>query len=207
MTISIDKEIIKDMPVVTYSGKIHLIDKPQQVQSAIAVLRRSDIVGFDTESRPAFRKGVHNKIALLQLATENEAFLFRLCKIGMPDELTAFLEDPSIQKVGLSTHDDFLQLHSLCNAMPQGFIELQKVVQEFHITDLGLQKIYAILFGERINKSRQLSNWAAESLTPSQQNYAAIDAWACLRIYEHLRSGNFVPEESPYRHDEASSTD
>jgi ribonuclease D len=85
-----------------------------------------------------------------------------------------------------------------CDINPKGFIDLQTYVKQFHIMDISLQKIYAILFGERISKNQRLTNWEAEALTEGQQHYAAIDAWACLRIYNHLRSGAFVPAESQF---------
>ena len=84
---------------------------------------------------------------------------------------------------------------------PEGFIELQQMVKRYQITDMSLQKIYAILFQQKISKGQQLTNWEAPQLTESQQRYAAIDAWACLRIYERLLSGTFIPEQSPYYHE------
>lgn len=200
--VSIDKQTVNQMPVVTYPGRIHVIDAISQVRSAVDALRRSPIVGFDTETKPSFKRGDKHKIALMQLATHTDAFLFRLNLVGVPAVLQQYIEDPAIVKVGLSTNDDFHQLASICNAVPAGFIELQQLVKTYHITDIGLQKLYAILFGMKINKGQQLSNWEAPHLTDPQCRYAAIDAWACLRIYEHLSSGSFVPEQSPYWHEQ-----
>ena len=103
--------------------------------------------------------------------------------------------------MGLSTTDDFHQLTRLCDIPPAGFVELQQLVKQYDITDMSLQKIYAILFQQKISKGQQLTNWEAPQLSDAQQRYAAIDAWACLRIYEHLQSGAFVPEQSPYWHE------
>ncbi len=86
---------------------------------------------------------------------------------------------------------------------PAGFVELQQLVKQFEITDMSLQKIYAILFGQKISKSQQLTNWEAPQLTEAQQSYAAIDAWACLRIYQHLKNGHFTPHDSPFYHEVA----
>jgi ribonuclease D len=108
------------------------------------------------------------------------------------------LEDENIIKIGLSVHDDFNVMRRTCEIEPKGFIDLQTYVKQFHISDISLQKIYAILFGERISKNQRLTNWEAEALTEGQQQYAAIDAWACLKIYYYLRSGAFKPTESPY---------
>ena len=199
--VSIDKKIINQMPVVAFPGRIHVISAVSQVKSAVNALRTSSIVGFDTETRPCFRRGERHPIALLQLSTPSDAFLFRVNKTGVPETLKQYLEDETCIKVGLSTSDDFHQLASICDCHPAGFIELQELVKQFSITDMSLQKIYAILFQMKISKGQQLTNWEAPQLTDAQQRYAAIDAWACLKIYEFLQSGAFIPEQSPYWHE------
>jgi len=187
------------MPQVMFPGDIHVIDSIYHVKEAVKVLMKHDIVGFDTETRPSFRKGVAHKTALIQISTLDECFLFRSCKIGVPQDLAQFLVDPSHKKVGLSLHDDFKIMSKFDNVdEPQGFIDLQNIVGDFFITDISLQKIYAILFGEKIAKGQQLTNWEAQELTPAQQNYGAVDAWACLKIYNYLNDGLFDPNLSPY---------
>lgn len=199
--ISIDKQTINQMPVVTFPGRIHVIYAVSQVKSAVMALRSAHIVGFDTETRPSFKRGEHHKVALLQLSTDTDAFLFRANHMGIPAPLKDFLEDKTITKVGLSTTDDFHQLAHVSDAHPAGFVELQQLVKQFDIADMSLQKIYAILFQQKISKGQQLTNWEAPQLSEAQQRYAAIDAWACLRIYNYLKTGQFVPEESPYYHE------
>lgn len=199
--ISIEKTVINQMPIVTFGGRIHVISDISAVKSAVNALRTSPTVGFDTETRPSFKRGENHKVALLQLSTPTDAFLFRLNKIGIPTPLKQFLEDKDIVKVGLSTTDDFHQLAKVCDCKPAGFIDIQNLVKQFSISDMSLQKIYAILFQHKISKGQQLTNWEAPSLTDAQQSYAAIDAWACLHIYTFLTTGNFTPEQSPYWHE------
>lgn len=199
--VSIDKHDINRMPLVKFTGHIHVINAISQVKSAVTALCTASVVGFDTETRPSFKRGERHNAALLQLSTENDAFLFRLHKTGIPSPLKQFLEDKGIIKVGLSTTDDFHQLAHVGELRPAGFVELQQMVKQFKIVDMSLQKIYAILFGHKISKNQQLTNWEAPQLTEAQQSYAAIDAWACLRIYQHLLSGSFIPEQSPYWHE------
>ncbi len=199
--VSIDKQDVNQMPQVTFHGRIHIIDSISQVKSAVTALRTSAIAGFDTETRPSFKRGEHHRVALLQLSTESDAFLIRLNKTGIPTPLKRYLEDPEIIKVGLSTIDDFHQLASICDIHPAGFVELQELVKRYNISDMSLQKIYAILFQHKISKGQQLTNWENTTLTEAQQQYAAIDAWACLRIYRYLQTGDFVPEQSPYWHE------
>ena len=199
LNISISKEQLSEMPTVAFAGHISIIDNEEAAKSALFFLNNQKIVGFDTETRPSFRKGKRYQVSLIQISTLNHCFLFRINKLGFFDELKQFIENPNITKIGLSLKDDFNVLHKIANFIPQGFIDLQSFVKQFSIADCSLQKIYAIIFNERISKSQRLSNWEAEELTPSQQAYASIDAWACLRIYAYLCAGKFSPMQSPYK--------
>lgn len=198
LNIAISKEQVSKLPTVTYGGAITVIDDPADVASAVQFLCSQPIVGFDTETKPNFRKGMTNRVSLIQVSTADRCFLFRLNKIGFPPELREFMECKDVVKVGLSLKDDFHVLHRIGEFEQANFIDLQNEVRRFGITDLSLQKIYAILFGARISKSQRLTNWEASTLTPQQMVYASIDAWACLRIYNLLVSGGFDPSTSPY---------
>lgn len=189
------------MPTVVYSGHIMVVNNMDEAASALNYLKRQSVVGIDTETRPSFKRGRTHQVALIQIATEDICYLFRINQLGFIDGLRDFLEDESVIKVGLSLKDDFFMLHKIGDFQPQGYVELQSLVKEYNITDASLQKIYGIIFGERISKSQRLSNWEAADLTPAQQMYAAIDAWACLRIYKYLQSGCFMPQLSQYAHD------
>ncbi|MBO4995102.1 MAG: 3'-5' exonuclease domain-containing protein 2 [Muribaculaceae bacterium] len=197
--ITITKEQLATMPVVTFPGKITVIDKIDEAVSALEYLSSQKTIGFDTETKPAFKKGQTNKVSLIQMSSADQCFLFRINKIGFIPQLKQLIEDESITKIGLSLKDDFLVLHRIWQFTPAGFIDLQNMAKRFNIADGSLQKIYGILFSQRISKGQRLSNWEAEALSESQQMYASIDAWACLKIYNYLLSGNFNPEESPYQ--------
>ncbi len=198
--ISIDKDSVSQMPAVTYDGKITLVDTPEKARLALKKLEKQKIVGFDTETRPAFRKGVIHNVALIQIATPTDCYLFRINIIGISDRLKRFLETDDTIKIGLSLRDDFNSLRRSTELEPKGFIELQDLVRRYNITDSSLRKIYAIIFGERISKHQRLTNWEAPELTPAQQNYAAIDAWACLKIHNYLTANQFDPSRSPHTH-------
>lgn len=187
-----------DFPEVKYPGKVILVDSAAKCRSALAYLNRVPQIGFDTETRPSFQKFRHYNVSLAQISAGDECFLFRLKMIGSVEPFMNFLENPAVQKIGLSLKDDFHSLAKLAEFNPQGFVELQSFVKDYEIADNSLQRIYGIIFGERISKNQRLTNWEAQQLTESQQHYAAIDAWACQRIYNHLTAGNFHPEESPY---------
>ncbi len=186
MGLTISKQQIAELDKVVFKGDIFVVDHLAQVKEAIDHLSSNLVVGFDTETKPAFKRGQINNVALLQLATEEECFLFRLNKIGYPKELENLMCDINVKKIGLSLRDDFAALRKRTRRKPENFIDLQLFVDKFDIEDNSLQKIYAILFGQKISKSQRLSNWETAVLSPAQQSYAAIDAWACLRIYNHL---------------------
>lgn len=186
MGLTITKQELAELEKVNFEGEIYIIDHPAEVDNAVAYLSTKSALGFDTETKPAFKRGQVNNVALLQLATEDECFLFRLNKIGYPESLEKLLCNESVKKIGLSLRDDFAALRKRTGKKPQNFIDLQLFVDKFGIEDNSLQKIYAIIFGKKISKSQRLSNWEAAELTPAQQSYAAIDAWACLKIYNYL---------------------
>lgn len=185
----IKKEDIEKLPIEVFPGSIHIIDKQEQVPFACEKLQAESIIGFDTETKPSFKKGISHKVSLLQLSTDNECFLFRLNKLdGIPKDLLDVLTNTDIKIIGLSIKDDFKAIRKLINFKSSQFIEIQALVKSYGIEDQSLQKIYAILFNKKIAKGQRLSNWEKEELTPAQQMYAAIDAWACVRIYKELLS-------------------
>ena len=190
MGLTITKQQLAELEKETFDGEIYIVDHPSKADEAVAYLSTQPALGFDTETKPAFKRGQVNNVALLQLSTEDECFLFRLNKIGYPDALEKLMSNDTIKKIGLSLRDDFAALRKRTGRRPENFIDLQLFVDKFGIEDNSLQKIYAIIFGKKISKSQRLSNWEAAELSPAQQSYAAIDAWACLRIYNHLTKTN-----------------
>lgn len=197
-SITISKEQLAKLPPASFSGRIRLIEHTEDISEAVEDLKSAPLIGFDTETRPSFKKGQLHVVSLLQLSTPDTCYLFRLNHIGLDPRLIDILQDSSLLKVGLSIHDDFHSLRRLGPLEPAGFIDLQQYVKEFRIADNSLSRIYGIIFGERISKGQRLTNWEAETLTSAQQTYAALDALACIRIYNHLKSGAFYPLTSPY---------
>jgi ribonuclease D len=187
--LTISKESITELPREAFSGTIKVIEREEDVAEAAAYLSAQSVIGFDTETKPSFQRGVINKVALMQLAAKDVCFLFRLNKIGYPKPLEDILCNPDIKKIGLSLRDDFAKIRGRSGRNPENFIDLQVFVDKFAIDDNSLQRIYAIIFGKKITKNQRLSNWEAPALTHAQQAYAALDAWACLRIYNYLMNG------------------
>jgi len=188
---TISKEYLSTLPVEVYRGQIIVVEHRDKVLQAVSYLSTFDCVGFDTESRPCFQKYQNHQVALIQLATHERCYLFRLNKLGgVPKPLANFLVDSKTVKIGLALTDDFRNIRKSIDFQPANFIDLQKFVPAYGIEVASLQKMYAIMFGKKISKRTRLTNWEAYELTDAQLQYAAIDAWACLRIYERLISGS-----------------
>jgi ribonuclease D len=185
---TITKEAIAELPVVAFEGEIVVVDTPELLAEACKYLLKQPILGFDTESRPSFQKGVVNRIALLQLSTVDRCYLFRLCKIRLDKSILKILENRNITKIGLSVDGDIRELSTLGRFRPKGFVDLQKIVGGYGIQELSLLKIVAIVLGRRISKAQRLSNWEAVQLTEAQRVYAATDAWVCTEIYNRLQN-------------------
>jgi len=181
-----DKATINALPLVEYPHKINVILNEYEAERAVEYLLTCDILGVDTETKPAFRRGQNHKVALLQVATRDQCFLFRLNHFGMPQSLIKLLSNRMVPMVGLSWHDDIISLHRRAEFTPGWFIDIQDIIGNLGIEDKSLQKLYANLFGEKISKRQRLTNWEADVLTDKQKEYAAIDAWACINLYDEI---------------------
>ena len=188
----ITKEEVGDLPLVSYSGRIELVANHKSFKACLPTLRDEKLLGFDTETRPSFRKGVMFPIALLQLATQETVYLIRLNQLGFPEELRDLLASPESQKVGVAIRDDIKGLQQLGAFIPQGFVELSQLARQLGIVTCGLRNLAGIFLNVRISKKAQLSNWEQEELTESQQNYAATDAWISREIYGFLDQGGLL---------------
>jgi ribonuclease D len=183
---SVSTEELEKYDLSWYKGEIVVVENLETFNEIFPRLLDSDILGFDTETRPSFRKGRNNKVSLIQLATSELACLFRINKIGIPDKLAELLADPEVIKVGVAIHDDIRFLKRIRKFEPEGFVDLQKFVKEFGIQSSGLKKISAIVLGFKISKRQQVTDWEADRLSEAQEIYAATDAWVCHQVYTKL---------------------
>lgn len=181
-----DKKLIASLPQASFPGRIIVILTPGETEKAVNYLLSQSLLGVDTETRPSFKRGHQYQVSLLQVSTEDTCFLFRLNHTGITPALLRFLEDKTVPKIGLSWHDDLNGLHKLADFEPGSFIDLQQHVKDVGIEDLSLQKLFANMFGQKISKRMQLSNWESDILDHKQKAYAATDAWACIMLYKEL---------------------
>ncbi len=210
--IKTEKAYITNLERYAFEGQIEVINSEKEALKIVEYLRKCRLIGIDTETKPSFKRGVQHLVSLLQIATEdNICFLFRLNYMGFPTCLKSVLEDPSIHKVGLSLHDDFRCLSFRdANFHPAGYTDIQHIASGMGIQDLSLQKLYANIFGQRISKNAQLSNWETNELDEKQRIYAATDAAACIKLYKKMNqlhlSGDYQLIPCP-THDEEINKD
>lgn len=183
---SISNEEINLLPTVMFTGRIDVINTAEEAEAACEYLALQPIIGFDTESKPSFKKGIINRIALLQLSSSDRAFLFRINQMPLVKPILNLLANPDVVKIGAAIRDDIRLLQQLRHFTPGGFVDLQNEVGKYGIQDKSLKKMAAITLGIKLSKAQRLSNWESPVLTPAQQNYAATDAWVSREIFVKL---------------------
>jgi ribonuclease D len=187
---NITVEELAECELSWFKGEIVLVDDLKTFYEVFPRLLGNNLLGFDTETKPSFKKGKKNIVSLIQLSTGNLACLFRINKIGFPEELIKLLSDPAVIKAGVAVHDDIRFLKGVKKFSPEGFVDLQSFVREYGIQSSGLKKLAAIVLGFRISKRQQVTDWEAGKLTDAQQIYAATDAWVCYEVYKKLSRWN-----------------
>ncbi len=184
---SITKDEVNELPLFSYNGKVVTASGPEQIDQALDELEKTNVVGFDTETRPTFKKGQFHHVALIQLAISNKAYIFLIQKSGLTNRLISFFENPQIIKVGIAIHDDLIALKKKRPFSPAGFMDLNKMAKQLGFENIGARNLTAMVLNKRISKSQQRSNWENIPLTPGQIQYAATDAWICQEIYHRLQ--------------------
>ena len=185
---TITPEEIEPLELAAFPGPIHVISQPgDELDYAIAHLGAQRLIGFDTETKPAFQPHQPRPhTALLQLSSESEAFLFRLHDLGLPQEIADIMADPHITKIGAAVGEDIHGLQHYCKFEPHRFMDLQSFGERYGIKEKSVRKMAAIILGRKVSKAQQCSNWEADPLSDAQQLYAATDAWICVMMYKAL---------------------
>ena len=182
----VSKDEIKNYSIEKFTGKIHVIEKQNDISEAYSFLKKQKILGFDTESKPTFKKGVSSKVSLIQFTTDDQAFLFRINKIGFNEKLIDIISDKKIKKIGIAIFDDIKALQKIKSFESNSIIDLNHLALNLGFESIGAVKLSILILGFAISKSVRLSNWERENLSISQLEYAATDAWICNMIYKKL---------------------
>lgn len=183
----LSKEEINTLPIRRYEGEVRLVRSEEELQAALGVLRREEVVGFDTETKPTFRKGKLNSPALVQLAACDVVYLVQLMWVPLGSALAFLLGDPSVLKVGVSIHDDMRELQKQYAFEPAGVVDLGDVARAHKLETQGLRNLAANFFHCRISKGSQCSNWSLPVLSERQVAYAATDAWIGREVFLRMR--------------------
>ncbi|MEJ7643835.1 MAG: 3'-5' exonuclease [Chryseolinea sp.] len=188
---TISLEELNALPLMAFNGSVVLVTEAQTLPAVLKEIQKHKVVGFDTETRPSFKRGQTYKVALLQLAIPGKVFLIKIHQTGLPEEIVSLFENPDIIKAGVAIHDDIKALQKINKFQPISFIELSTMAKACGLQVESVKKLAGLLLGFRISKSAQTSNWEATVLTDKQLEYAATDAWVCLEIYQHMKRTYF----------------
>jgi len=186
----ISKEYINSLPVIHFDGKVQVINETTIADKIIKKISREKMVGFDTESKPSFKAGVSHPISLIQIATLKSSFLFQVNGNEILPLLKPILTSTKIKKVGVGLAHDINKLESFNGISLRGLIDLSLIAREKGIIQTGARGLTARYLQRRLVKTAQTTNWARSELTEKQKNYAAIDAWVCLKIYPLIIKDN-----------------
>lgn len=182
-TRKISKAEINELPLIAWEGEIRILETAEAMQAAVDELKNESHLGFDTETRPTFKKGQYYPPALIQLATEGCVYLFRISKTKTLAPVRPILESPDILKTGVAIKDDVKELRAMEDFQPGGFVEIADITVKLGYENRGLRALAGLLLGGRISKAAQVSNWARPELDDKQIRYAATDAWISREIY------------------------
>ncbi len=193
----ISRAQVNELPIRRYEGEVLLVESPEDLERAMADIRGESALGFDTETRPAFRKGESHLPALAQLATARAVYLFRLQRQDFGGAMAQILSSERIVKAGVGLAHDLRELERLFASQPASVVDLGAAAKRRGVRQTGLRNLAGLFLGFRIPKGTKTSNWAARRLSPQQIAYAATDAWACRELYLAFRRLGLVDESPP----------
>jgi len=188
----ISREELIALPIRRYEGSVHVVAGHADLQRAMQDILQESVVGFDTETRPAFRPGESYLPSLVQFATASAVYLLQVQQQDLSSPVREVLSSEKIIKVGVSVTDDMRNLKKLFQFDERSVVDLGKVAERNGLKQTGIRNLAGIFLGTRIPKGTKTTNWAARRLTPQQIAYAATDAWACRELYLRFKELEMV---------------
>jgi ribonuclease D len=185
---AISREDMANLPIGRYEGDVCLVATAQELELARVDLLQESVIGFDTETRPAFRKGESYLPCLAQIATARRVYLFQLSRTEVFNVLTEVLATDRTAKTGVGLANDLRMLQHVFPFAEKNVVDLGIVARRNGLGQTGVRNLAGILLGMRIPKGAKTTNWSAPRLTAAQIAYAATDAWICREIYLRFHS-------------------
>jgi ribonuclease D len=195
---SISKEVLANLPIQRYEGEVRMVATVQDVEHALADIRRETVVGLDTETRPSFSKGESYLPCLVQVATARAVYLFQLSEVNAFPLVTELLQASPISKAGVALAHDLRSLKRVFPFEERNVIDLGLIARACGLGQTGLRNLAGIFLGIRIPKGNRTSNWAARHLSPAQITYAATDAWVCRELFLRFETLGLLDPTSSY---------
>lgn len=192
------KDEVNSLPLFRYEGPVTIVHTPGGLAAAFERIREERLLGFDTESKPNFRKGVINSPTLIQLACSDRVFLIQLNRIPFNKDMASFLASSDHIKTGVAIGDDIRLLNKLYPFTADGLVDLREAARAKGLSTRGLRTLAANFLHMRISKNAQCSNWGSKELTQQQVIYAATDAWVSRLIYERMSELGFFAEDTTF---------
>jgi len=188
----ISREEMSELPIRRYEGPVRLVAALPDLERAMEDICQESVVGFDTETRPAFRPGESYLPSLVQFATAGAVYLLQVQQQDYSAAMREIFSSDKIIKAGVSVAGDLLNLKKLFEFEDRAVVDLGKVAKRHGLKQTGVRNLAGIFLGTRIPKGAKTTNWAARRLTQQQISYAATDAWACRELYLRFKELNLV---------------
>lgn len=189
---AISPEALNELPVRRYEGKVNFVASPAQLHAARLDVLHERVIGFDTETRPAFRKGESYLPSIAQVATAAAVHIFPLRYPDTHRLLAELLASADIVKAGVALANDLRTLKQRFDFNERRVVDLGVVAKRNGYAQSGVRNLAGIALGYRIAKGAKTTNWAAAQLSPAQIAYAATDAWVCRELFLQFESSGLV---------------
>ena len=190
--LSISRDEVNALPIRRYEGEVCVVSSAHEAAAALADILQEPMVGFDTETRPAFRPGESYPTSLAQVATARAVYLFQVRHREVAAAVADAIASEHVVKAGVGLADDLKAFRKLIGFAEKSIVDLGTVATRHGLGQTGVRNLTGLFLGFRIPKGTKTSNWARSQLTPQQIVYAATDAWACRELYVRFRTLGLV---------------
>ncbi len=192
------KDEVNGLPLFRYEGPVTLVRTLDDLLAALERINEERLLGFDTESKPIFRKGSVSPPTLMQIACSDIVYLIQLTWLPFNERMASFLADPERIKTGVAIGDDIRMLNKIYPFTAAGLVDLRDIARIKNLATRGLRTLAANFLNLRISKNAQCSNWGNKELSAQQITYAATDAWVSRLVYERMSELGFFAEDATF---------